>query len=115
MSGRVFQAQDPVNIEKKKKVPGPGHYGRGIEINPMGNYPLSTISNSRASQWSPNKNRFLRMRPSETPAPGTYNPSDYSNGKYHLSTFRNGGTPTIVRPPMKRHSTMTKDDTPGPG
>jgi hypothetical protein len=106
-----------VNIDAKKQVPPPGHYGRGIEINKKGNYPLSTIPNSRAAVWSPHKgNRFQSRRQSDTPGPGVYNPSDYSQGLYLLSTFKNHGTPQMIRPPpIQKMKTIPKDDTPGPG
>jgi hypothetical protein len=35
-----------MNISIKKNTPAPGQYGRGIELNALGNYPLSTIKNS---------------------------------------------------------------------
>jgi hypothetical protein len=44
----------------KKNIPGPGTYGMGIEINKYGVYNLSTISNSRAANWSPAKERFSK-------------------------------------------------------
>ena len=34
----------------------------------------------------------------ETPGPGVYNPSDYNNGLYVLSNFKNRGAPNITRP-----------------
>ena len=48
MSGKLLIAInliiiDPMNISIKINNPGPGHYGRGIEINPLGIYSLSTI------------------------------------------------------------------------
>lgn len=68
-----------MNVQIKQCVPGPGHYGRGLEINRVGKYPLSTIQNSRAANWSPSKKRFAEARPSVSPSPGTYNPSDYTS------------------------------------
>jgi len=50
---------DPQNIVIKENVPGPGHYDNGgMEINKLGIYSLSTIKNSKAAAWSPNKERF---------------------------------------------------------
>lgn len=68
---------DPLNISMKQNTPAPGHYGRGIEINKLGVYSLSTIKNSKAATWSPSKKRFGHPRLSETPGPGVYNPNDY--------------------------------------
>jgi hypothetical protein len=90
---------DPINIQINKNTPAPGQYGRGIEINALGKYTLSTIKNSRAANWSPSKKRFSQIRTNETPGPGVYNPSDYTNGGlYVLSNFKNRGTPAIIRP-----------------
>lgn len=81
----------------KKNIPGPGTYGEVIEINKYGVYNVSTIENTRAAAWSPSKNRFgefeNEMRLKNTiPAPGTYDPKDYSGDKYLLSSFKNYGT-----------------------
>jgi hypothetical protein len=59
----------------------------------MGVYPLSTTENSRAAAWSPSKNRFLEMNKEkeEMPGPGEYNQSDYQQGIYILSKFKNYG------------------------
>ena len=84
----------------KKNNPPPGYYGQGIEINKYGNYPLSTIQNSRAANWSPSKSRFDNRRKTETPGPGGYNPSDMSNGNYVLSGTINHGT-SIMKPAPK--------------
>lgn len=107
---------DPMNISIKKNTPAPGHYGRGIEINALGVYSLSTIKNSKAAAWSPSKKRFSQVRTNQTPGPGNYNPSDYSNGLYVLSNFKNRGTPHIIRPNRQQNSSMlVKRDGPGPG
>ena len=101
----------------KKNNPPPGYYGQGVSINKIGVYPLSTISNSRAANWSPSKNRFDERRKTETPGPGGYNPSDISNGGlYVLSGTQNHGT-NIMRPPppLKRFKSVTRHCTPGPG
>lgn len=79
----------------KKNVPAPGHYGQGIEINKTGKYAISTIKNSKAANWSPNKKRFDDRRRTETPGPGVYSPSDYSGGLYLLSGNKNHGTHTM--------------------
>lgn len=78
----------------RQNVPGPGHYGAGIEINKTGVYPLSTVENSRAAAWSPSKNRFVDMNKfkNELPGPGEYNQSDYRQGIYVLSKFKNSGS-----------------------
>jgi hypothetical protein len=82
----------------KKNTPAPGQYGRGVEINALGIYTLSTIKNSKAAAWSPSKKRFNPLQYNDNPGPGVYNPSDYSNGNYVLSNFKNRGTPHIMRP-----------------
>jgi hypothetical protein len=67
-------------------------------MNKFGVYKISTISNSRAANWSPSKNRFVdetRHR-KDLPGPGVYNPSDYSgNFGYILSTNKNRGSVKI--------------------
>ena len=107
-----------MNISIKKNTPAPGQYGRGIEINPLGLYCVSTISNSKAAAFSPSKHRFQPERPSVTPGPGVYNPSDYTNGHYLTSNFKNRGSPSYTKPHyhIRRQSTINKvRDTPGPG
>jgi len=82
----------------KKNTPAPGFYGQGIEMNALGVYSLSTVKNSKAAAWSPSKQRFTLVRRNETPGPGVYNPSDYCNGIYVLSNFKNRGAPHIRKP-----------------
>jgi hypothetical protein len=89
---------DPLNISLKKNTPAPGQYGRGVEINALGKYSLSTIKNSRAAAWSPSKKRFGEIRLNNNPGPGVYNPTDYTNGIYVLSNFKNRGTPSMMKP-----------------
>lgn len=100
-------------------MPGPGTYGFGVEMNKMGNYPLSTYENSRAANWSPSKKRFIdetRLK-SYIPGPGQYNPSDTcSNGMYLLSNFKNYGTKKFKQDTkMGTLKTNKNMDTPGPG
>lgn len=84
---------DPLEISIKQNTPAPGQYGRGIEINKLGLYSLSTVRNSLAQRFSPAKQRFQQIKVNETPGPGGYNPSDYSHGgSYILSNHRNTGT-----------------------
>jgi hypothetical protein len=104
-----------MNISIKKNTPAPGTYGRGIEINSTGNYCLSTIPNSRAAAWSPSKSRFIHSRPSVSPGPGVYNPTDYNNGNYVLSQFKSGGITTMRKPERHRAFSISKHETPGPG
>lgn len=91
----------------KNNVPGPGCYGSGVEMNKYGVYNVSTISNSRAANWSPSKKRFHdegeRLR-KQIPGPGQYNPIDYKSGNYLLSNFKNYGTKKY----MNSHSKTDK-------
>jgi hypothetical protein len=87
-------------INIKKGTPGPGSYGQGpIQINKLGVYSISTIKNSKAANWSPSKQRFIdhNSHKKDYPAPGHYNPTDYSQGSYLLSTFKNGGSVKIIK------------------
>jgi len=58
LQGGSHNVNDPINVAIKKNNPPPGFYGQGIEINKYGKYALSTISNSKAANWSPSKSRF---------------------------------------------------------
>ena len=49
---------DPYHVMTKENVPGPGCYGSGVEMNKYGVYNVSTMSNSKAANWSPSKKRF---------------------------------------------------------
>ena len=69
IQGRTKNVQEPLSINLKRNTPGPGSYGQGIEINKYGVYQLSTISNSKAAAWSPNKKRF-EEDPSKRNVPG---------------------------------------------
>lgn len=74
-----------------------------------GVYPVSTVSNSRAANFSPNKNRFDETqtqahRTKHIPGPGTYYPNDYTNGTYHLSTYKTVTT-RKYRPDTNVHKT----------
>jgi hypothetical protein len=68
---------------------------------------LSTVPNSKAAAWSPSKNRFYNSRMSDTPGPGGYNPSDYSQGVYLLSNFKNHGTHQMK---LKTHTRNFKSE-----
>ena len=59
----------------KGNTPGPGAYGCGVCINPVGNYSLSTHPNSGAQNWSPSKKRFAdpAYQNRLNPGPGNYN------------------------------------------
>ena len=79
---------------------------------------MSTITNSKAANFSPSKSRFdqneLRHK-KKIPGPGTYFPNDYTDGKYHLSTFKTVTT-RKYRPDtnvIKHRKQMS--ETPGPG
>ena len=106
---------DPVLIQMKQNVPGPGTYGQGIEINKYGSYILSTIENSKAATWSNSKNRFIdeQKHSKEIPGPGKYDPSDYNGSQYILSAYRSYGTRKY-----RKDSNVSKkqpDQYPGPG
>lgn len=121
IQGKTFNPSEPSNIEIKKNIPGPGTYGDVIEINKYGVYNVSTIENTRAAAWSPSKKRFgefeneIRLK-NTIPAPGTYDPKDYSNDKYLLSSFKNYGTRKFM-PDQCRNANKRKlmSETPGPG
>jgi len=53
--GRTKDVQEPANVMIKGNVPGPGTYAPKIELNKFGKYCLSTLPNSKAANWSPNK------------------------------------------------------------
>ena len=117
-----FLILEPLMSNIKKNIPGPGTYGMGIEINKYGVYNLSTISNSRAANWSPAKERFNKQELKEkikVPGPGSYNPNDYDGVQYLLSNFKTYGTRKYMKDSYsgsKRLSLVnTKADTPGPG
>lgn len=54
----IINIIDPLVLNMKSDVPGPGIYGSGVEMNAFGIYTLSTIENSKAAAWSPTKQRF---------------------------------------------------------
>ena len=85
---------EPLVLNIKKATPGPGTYGAGIQMDKYGTYCLSTISNSKAANFSPSKKRFAdgNKHILSVPGPGNYTPSDYNNGQYLLSNFKNGGS-----------------------
>lgn len=99
-------------------MPGPGIYGNGLELNKMGVYVLSTVENSRATKWSPSKQRFTDADYYRrgTPGPGNYNPSDYNADtcSYITSKFRNRGS-IQYRHDITKKIERTKTETPGPG
>lgn len=71
---RAKNIDEPLNINTKQNIPGPGTYGQGVEINKYGIYNLSTMRNSKAANWSPSKNRFIdenRLK-KDLPGPGYY-------------------------------------------
>lgn len=79
---KLFTTLEPLHLNIKKNIPGPGTYGQGIEINKYGVYKLSTIENSRAAAWSPSKKRFTddMRHKRDIPGPGDYHPSDQIGG-----------------------------------
>jgi hypothetical protein len=83
----------------------------------LGVYALSTVENSRASKWSPSKQRFAdpEYYRKDLPGPGNYNPSDYhaDTGQYITSQFRNRGSIQYRRDVQKKIRRQT--ETPGPG
>lgn len=72
MHSRHREALDPYHVMTKENVPGPGCYG-SVEMNKYGVYNVSTMSNSKAANWSPSKKRFHdeghRLR-AQIPGPG---------------------------------------------
>ena len=63
---------DPEVITIRSNTPGPGTYDDILCMSKRGQSPISTVSNSRAANWSPSKVRFgpdnMSMR--DTPGPG---------------------------------------------
>ena len=112
-----LSTSDPEIITQRSNVPGPGTYEEVIQITKDGRSPVSTVSNSRAAQWSPSKKRFppgnQAMR--DTPGPGQYTPSDCVSGNYVVSTFRNGGSIRMIRDTRPGRTRARVSDTPGPG
>jgi len=82
----------------RSNTPGPGTYDDILCMSKRGQSPISTVSNSRAANWSPSKVRFgpdnISMR--DTPGPGQYTPIDCHSGNYVLSTIKNGGSMKMV-------------------
>lgn len=109
---------DPEVMRRKADVPGPGIYGNGLEMNSTGVYVLSTVENSRATKWSPSKQRFPDpdYYRKQSPGPGEYQPSDYnySTGMYITSQFKNRGSIQYKRD-ITRKADKTRHETPGPG
>ena len=107
---------EPSFISQKQNIPGPGHYGAPLGINATGQYPLSTIPNSRVGRISPSK-RFVDLslrEAAQLPGPGAHNPRDYVNGEYIVSTFRSKGVHSY-RPSTEQAVRIRKQETPGPG
>ena len=100
---------EPLNINTKQNIPGPGTYGQGIEINKTGKYMLSTIENSKAAAWSPSKKRFNddNRLTRDLPAPNHYNPSDKSQGQYLLSNFKTYGVRVFKQKCSTRKSSVS--------
>lgn len=90
----------------------------------MGKYPISTLPNSRAANWSPSKIRFYdsNRHTKYLPGPGAYDPSDIesNSNSYIVSNFRNTGNVKFIKP-KTRGSMRSKTPlnakmlTPGPG
>ena len=95
---------EPLIINIKQQIPGPGSYQPKIGIDKYGKYVLSKIQNSRAANWSPSKKRFIdeNRHKRDIPGPGNYNPSDYSGGQYLLSTNKNLGSIKIREASLKK-------------
>lgn len=81
--GRAKNPREPANMMIKMDVPGPGHYGQGIEISKEGKYPLSTIPNSKCATWNPRKEQRFKADLStvrNNPGPGAHDPDDCKSG-----------------------------------
>lgn len=113
---KVKNIAEPLHINTKQNIPGPGTYGQTIEINKTGKYFISTIENSKAAAWSPSKKRFNddNRYNRNLPAPNHYHPSDKSDGHYLLSNFKTDGV-RIYKPKTKRSTNNSQNNTPGPG
>lgn len=99
---RTRNSQEPENIMIKGAVPGPGSYMPATSMSSIGKYPISTLPNSKAANWSPSKIRFFdsARRSKDQPGPGAYNPSDIesTNGSYIVSNFKNNGNVKFIKP-----------------
>lgn len=117
MQGRSKNCQDAVHVSIKQAVPGPGHYGCGIEMNSTGTYSVSNFQNSRAAYWSPSKERFLDETKStrNLPGPGEYTINEKKDGVYILSKYKNNGTSKFHKSVQPRSTKAKLFDTPGPG
>ena len=120
LKGRTEHFADPIRLSIKNDIPGPGIYGVPHEMNSTGNYPLSTMENSKAATWSPSKKDRTQdasyiMR--NNPGPGKYNPSDYNEGLYITSKFKNRGTYQYKNKVVKKivRTKAETEGTPGPG
>lgn len=58
MGQRTRNHCDPLHINIKQNIPGPGTYEQQMQINKYGVYNLSTMPSSKAANWSPSKVRF---------------------------------------------------------
>lgn len=123
---RTRNSQEPANIMIKQNAPGPGTYVPTTSLNKLGKYPLSTIPNSRAANWSPSKQRFIDQTRlyRHIPGPGTYNPSDVDSslGGYIVSNYKNGGNVKFIKPKLPPQGGLrsktpmnARAATPGPG
>jgi len=90
---RTRNSMEPQNLMTKSNVPGPGTYEPATNLSNVGKYPISTLPNSRAANWSPSKIRFYdsNKHTKYLPGPGAYNPSDIesNSNSYIVSNFRN--------------------------
>jgi len=111
------------NIMIKSAVPGPGTYEPATNLSSIGKYPISTLPNSKAANWSPSKKRFYDsvQHTKYLPGPGAYNPSDVesTSGGYIVSNFRNTGNVKFIKPKIGLRSRTPNNknrlNTPGPG
>lgn len=103
-------------MNKKFAIPGPGTYDELNMTDKYGVYKLSTLTNSKAANWSPSKQRFPGdcREKAQVPAPGHYNPSDQVGSQYLLSNFKNYGS-KVYKPLTKKKMYVLQSDTPGPG
>ena len=74
MHRRQINIDDPMYINIKNQIPGPGYYEQKLNLNRVGVYKISNMRNSLAATWGPAGKRFLEenRNTKHFPGPGQY-------------------------------------------